>query len=89
MRFRIAGSARPASISLLSFSIISLGVFLGAPDPYPPFHYEARQEFAHGWQLWHRIEARRRCNSQRPQLTRVDISNRSTNGVKEKLEPVR
>src|SRR5207253_2640578 len=28
------GSARPALISLLSFSTISAGVFLGAPTPY-------------------------------------------------------
>src|SRR5262249_28642822 len=32
----ILGSATPASISLLSLSMISTGVFLGAPTPYQP-----------------------------------------------------
>jgi hypothetical protein len=32
-RALICGSARPALISLLSFSMISAGVFLGAPTP--------------------------------------------------------
>ena len=32
----ILGSARAALISLLSFSMISVGVLLGAPIPYHP-----------------------------------------------------
>src|SRR5215831_10562911 len=35
-RVLILGSARAALISLLSFSIISIGVFLGAPIPCQP-----------------------------------------------------
>src|SRR5262245_43277147 len=35
-RALILGSARPALISLLSLSMISAGVFLGAPTPYQP-----------------------------------------------------
>jgi hypothetical protein len=33
MRALILGSARPALISFLSLSMISMGVFLGAPRP--------------------------------------------------------
>jgi hypothetical protein len=41
------GSARPALMSLLSLSMMSAVVFLGAPAPNQSAHLVARQEFGH------------------------------------------
>src|SRR6516225_6248091 len=53
------GSARPALISLLSFSTISAGVAFGAPRPYQIPPLVARQELTHGRDVRQRFRARR------------------------------
>ena len=67
-RALILGSARPALISLLSLSMISAGVFLGAPTPYHDARLVARHELAHGRDVRQRLRARRGGHRQRAQL---------------------
>ena len=47
----ILGSARPVLVAWLSFSTISVGVFLGAPRPYREARLIAGYEIAHSWDV--------------------------------------
>ena len=50
----ILGSARAALISLLSLSMISAGVFLGAPTPYQVLP-QSPAELIHGRDVWQHL----------------------------------
>ena len=84
-RALILGSARAALISLLSLSMISAGVFLGAPTPNQHARLVARHEFAHGRDVRQRLRARRGGHRQRAQLAGPDVLDRRGQAVEHDL----
>ena len=76
IRAFILGSARPALISLFSFSMISAGVFLGAPTPNQCARLVARHELSNGRDVRQRFRARRGRHRQRAQLASPDVLDR-------------
>ena len=79
-RALILGSARPALISLLSLSMISVGVFFGAPTPIPVARLVARHEIANGRKVRQHLRARRGRHRQRAQLASPDVFDRGSSG---------
>src|SRR6185369_5448771 len=71
----IAGSARPALISLFSLSTMSAGVFLGALTPVSSQQGRlvAGQDITDGWQVGKSLRTRRRGDGQRAQLASPDV----------------
>src|SRR5215831_12249088 len=72
-RALIFGSARPALISRLSFSTISLGVALGAPTPVQYLPRNPAQSRRWSRHLGQCLPARRRGYAERTQLAGSDI----------------
>src|SRR5215203_5255145 len=81
----ILGSARPALISLLSLSTISVGV-LGCAQVEPNARLKARHELAHCREVWQYVRARRGRHRQRPQLAGPDVLDRRDRGDKGHLD---
>src|SRR5215468_1822837 len=69
-------SASTALISLLSLSMISSGVFFGAPNAQPPACLIARHKFVERGDSRHCLETRSRGDRKRAQLTRLDVASR-------------
>src|SRR5262245_44318638 len=74
-RALILGSARPALISLFSFSTISAGVAFGARDAVPEARLISRHALSHSWDARQRVRARRGRYRERPQPASPDILN--------------
>src|SRR5262245_30327482 len=70
------GSARPALIALLSFTMMSAGVFLGPPMPAQKLAFVARHEIAHSRDVRQRVRAGRGRYPERTQLAGPDVSDR-------------
>src|SRR5262249_52635920 len=81
----ILGSATPASISLLSLSMISTGVFLGA-DAKPAASLVARYEFGDGRDVRQRIQAPLDGHRQRAQFAGSNVFERRCRGAEVKLD---
>src|SRR5215469_2879620 len=83
-RVLILGSAMTALISLLSFSMILVGV-LGGTDPVPTARFVARHKFANGGNVGQHFQTRRIGHRKGAQFTSSDVLDRCRDGSKRYL----